>query len=161
VTSSLLLAQQSVNKVLEELEDEYASETSTNDDCLPPDQQGEPLTPFVTGRDTVIQRRRNRSQFGNNLSLDRGTLSKLTVGARTSVPLNTHLHGNGEIARASRATIASVVDKRLSIYQSNDLLQHWTDQMGPLAEDITEGTQPLDDHDNFQDTQRMSSRHFL
>ena len=39
--------------------------------------------------------------------------------------------------------------KRLSIEQSNHLLQHWTDQMDLLAEDVTEGTQPLDDHENL------------
>ena len=39
--------------------------------------------------------------------------------------------------------------KRLSIEQSNHLLQRWTDQMDPLAEDVTEGTQPLDDHENL------------
>jgi hypothetical protein len=39
--------------------------------------------------------------------------------------------------------------KRLSIEQSNHLLKRWTDQMDPLAEDVTEGTQPLDDHENL------------
>jgi len=39
--------------------------------------------------------------------------------------------------------------KRLSIEQSNHLLQRWTDHMDPLAEDVTEGTQPLDDHENL------------
>jgi hypothetical protein len=149
MTSSLLLAQQSANEVLEELEDEYEAEASTDEDHLPLDERGDPLTPFAMGRDPVIRRRRNGFRFDNNMSWDRGSLGRSAAGARTSVLLNAHLRGDGELALGSRATIASVIDKRLSIEQSNHLLQRWTDQMDPLAEDVTEGTQPLDDHENL------------
>jgi hypothetical protein len=149
MTSSLLLAQQSANEVLEELEDEYEAEASTDEDHLPLDEQGDPLSPFAMGRDPVIRRRRNRSRFDNNMPWDRGSLGRSAAGARTSVLLNAHLRGDGELALGSRATIASVIDKRLSIEQSNHLLQRWTDQMDPLAEDVAEGTQTLDDHENL------------
>ena len=146
MASSLLLVQQSVNEELEELEDAYEAEVSADEGPPSSERPGVELTGLATGRDLLIQRRRNvYPLLPNSVALNRTSVGNSPAGQRTSVLLNAHIYGLDTLALSSRTRITSVTDKRQAIQQSNVLLQTWTDQMDPLVEEISEETQPVDD----------------
>jgi hypothetical protein len=146
MTSSLLLALQSVNEELEELEDAYEAEISPDEGPPSSDWPGAELTGLVTGYDPSIRRQRNRySLLPNSLALNQSCVDNSMAGQRTSVLLNAHICALDTLVLSSRTSITSVADKRQSIQESNVLLQAWTNQIDLLAEEISEETEPLDD----------------
>ena len=120
MTSSLLLAQQSINEELEELEDAFEADSTTNEDPQPTEPQDGGLFGSATARDPSIRRRRDRSfRLFNNEVFDQRSDDNALTGHRTSVLLNAHIYGRNALSLNSRSTVTSVADKRQSIGQSN------------------------------------------